>query len=70
MSTKLRRGFFFAVSAAFSLFAVLPVCSQDLGVGADDIRIEQQVDGGYHLFIRKRAGMGSVLLTETTRDPA
>jgi hypothetical protein len=33
------------------------------------MRIEQRVDGGYHLFIRKKAGLGSVLLTETTRDP-
>jgi hypothetical protein len=28
------------------------------------------VDGGFHLFIKRKAGVGSVLLTETTRDPA
>ncbi len=35
-----------------------------------DVRIEQRSDGGYHLFIRAKAGMGSVLLTETTKDPS
>ncbi|GHT73950.1 hypothetical protein FACS1894124_3090 [Spirochaetia bacterium] len=44
--------------------------AQDLSIGTQDIRIEQRVDGGYHLFIRKKPGIGSVLLTETTRDPA
>ncbi|MDR1352626.1 MAG: VWA domain-containing protein [Treponema sp.] len=61
---------FFTVFSVFFLFPVLPGYSQDLGVSSADIRIEQQVDGGYHLFIRKKAGMSSVLLTETTRDPA
>lgn len=36
----------------------------------DDLRIEQRVDGGYHLFIRWKPGLGSVLLTESTRDPS
>jgi hypothetical protein len=58
---------FFAVVFFFSAF---PGYSQDLSIGAGDIRIEQRVDGGYHLFIRRKAGIGSVLLTETTRDPA
>ncbi len=35
-----------------------------------DVRIEQRSDGGYHLFIRVKPGMGSVLLTETTKDPS
>ena len=41
-----------------------------LSVGPGDIRIEQRDDGGYHLFVRARPGLGSVLLTETTRDPS
>jgi len=41
-----------------------------LGIGPEDLRIEQKVDGGFHLYIRKKAGLGSVLLTESTRDPA
>lgn len=35
----------------------------------EDVRIEQRPDGGYHLFIRAKPGLGSVLLTETTKDP-
>lgn len=41
-----------------------------LSIGAGDLRIEQRVDGGYHLFIRKKPGIASVLLTESTRDPS
>jgi hypothetical protein len=65
----LGRRTFFSFFAAFFFLAALPGYSQDLGVSANDMRIEQRVDGGYHLFIRKKAGIGSVLLTETTRDP-
>jgi hypothetical protein len=64
------RGSIFLFLAVALFFAAVPGYSQDLSIGAGDIRIEQRVDGGYHLFIRKKAGTGSVLLTETTRDPA
>ena len=47
-----------------SLFA------QDLGLTPADLRIEQRVDGGFHLFVRARGDISSVLLTESTRDPA
>jgi len=47
----------------FSLAAV------DLTVGPDDVRIIQSPEGGYHLYIRKKSGIASVLLTETTKDP-
>lgn len=56
-----------------------------LGVGAfaqnnliirpEDIRLATEGDGtfegstGYHLYIRKKDGLGSVLLVETTKDP-
>ena len=43
---------------------------RDLSILQEDLRIEQGVDGGFHLFIRKKPDIGSVLLTETTRDPA
>jgi hypothetical protein len=43
---------------------------QDLSINLEDLRIEQRVDGGFHLFIRKKPGIGSVLLTESTRDPS
>jgi Mg-chelatase subunit ChlD len=48
----------------------LPLQAQDLTVNTEDIRIEQRIDGGFHLFIRKKPGIFSVLLTESTRDPA
>jgi hypothetical protein len=43
--------------------------AQDLSLGVEDLRIEQRVDGGFHLYIRKKPGISSVLLTESTRDP-
>ncbi|MEJ5188528.1 MAG: hypothetical protein WHT84_04880, partial [Breznakiellaceae bacterium] len=46
------------------------LCALDLSIGPEDLRIEQRVDGGYHLFIRKKPDIGSVLLTESTRDPS
>jgi len=43
--------------------------SQDLSISSGDLLLELRADGGYHLFIRKKPGIASVLLTETTRDP-
>jgi hypothetical protein len=43
--------------------------NQSLYIDVDDLYIEQRYDGGFHLFIRKKPGIGSVLITETTRDP-
>jgi len=48
----------------FSLFA------QDLGIASADLRLELRADGGFHLFIRKKPDISSVLLTESTRDPS
>lgn len=44
--------------------------AQDLSLGPGDIRIEQRADGGFHLFVRKKQGVESVLLVESTKDPA
>ncbi len=52
------------------LSAVAAVTAQDLSLTGQDLRIELKVDGGYHLYIRKKAGLNSVLLTESTRDPS
>jgi hypothetical protein len=57
-----------------SLFALMLTAigiagAQDLGIGTEDLRIEQRVDGGFHLFIRKKPDISSVLLVESTRDP-
>jgi hypothetical protein len=43
---------------------------QRLVLVPSDLRIEQLTDGGYHLYVRAKPGMGSVLLTESTKDPA
>jgi len=55
----------------FLLFAVLnfSLFSQDLYIDRNDLRLELRPDGGFHLFIRKKPDISSVLLTETTRDP-
>lgn len=44
--------------------------AQDLSVLPEDVRIIQSPEGGYRLFIRKKPDIASVLITETTRDPA
>ncbi len=40
----------------------------DLDIVQEDLRIEQRVDGGFHLFIRKKPEIASVLIAETTKD--
>jgi len=53
------------------LYIIAGIClyGQDLSINPGDISIELRADGGYHLFIRKKPDIRSVLLTETTRDP-
>lgn len=51
-------------------FTVLVAGADDLSIVASDLRIEQRSDGGYHLFVRAKPGLGSVLLVETTKDPS
>jgi len=56
----------------FVFFAVLGISlqAQDLSIASSDLLLEMRADGGFHLFIRKKPDISSVLLTETTRDPA
>jgi hypothetical protein len=49
---------------------VSSLAAQDLGIGAADLRVTQGVDGGFHLYVRKKPAINSVLLTESVRDPA
>ncbi|AEF84743.1 conserved hypothetical protein [Treponema primitia ZAS-2] len=58
------------LAGIFFFLAPLFIFSQDLSIQTEDLRIEQRVDGGFHLFIRKKPGINSVLLTESTRDPS
>jgi hypothetical protein len=57
------------LTSAFYLISA-QVYAQDLSIGPEDLRVEQRVDGGFHLFIRKKPDIASVLVTESTRDPA
>ncbi|MBN1648116.1 MAG: VWA domain-containing protein [Spirochaetales bacterium] len=40
--------------------------SSDLQILPEDIRIEQSTEGGYDLWIRKKPGMNSIMITEST----
>ena len=43
---------------------------QQLRIKAADVRlIPDSKNGGYHLYVKKTAGVNSILLTETTKDP-
>ncbi|GHV78148.1 hypothetical protein AGMMS49942_29690 [Spirochaetia bacterium] len=64
----------FVLTGIMLLFAIAQGESQGmdpaLSINTGDMRIEQRVDGGFHLFIRKTPGINSVMLTESTRDPS
>ena len=70
----MRKNALFPGKAAFLLSILFwtgtALAAQDLSLGPDDIRLEQRSDEGFHLFIRKKPGIGSALLTESTRDPS
>jgi hypothetical protein len=51
----------------FTLGAAL--FAQDLSISTDDLRLEMRPEGGFHLFIKKKPDIASVLITESTRDP-
>ncbi|MCL2067410.1 MAG: VWA domain-containing protein [Treponema sp.] len=60
------------VVVTFLLFLCIynpAIYSQDLTINREDVLIEHRPEGGFHLFIRKKPAIGSVLLTESTRDP-
>lgn len=40
-----------------------------LEITAEDLRVDQSIEGGYYLFIRKKPRVESVLLTESTERP-
>ena len=44
---------------------------QQLRITAENVRlIPDKENGGYHLYVKKTANVNSILLTETTKDPA
>ena len=44
--------------------------AQALAIAPGDVRIEARDDGGYDLYVRARPDIASILLTESTKDPA
>ncbi len=65
METRIRR---LLLCLAFTAVAA-DVHAQQLAIGPNDLLMEQEADGGYHLWIRKTDDVESVLLTESTADP-
>ena len=51
------------------LIESLAVFSVDLSVKSSDIIVEKDKISGYHVFIKQKDGVNSVLLTETSKDP-
>jgi hypothetical protein len=64
------RASFFKNFFLFLVFFPATIFCQNLTLGPQDLRLELRADGGFHLFIRKKPDIRSVLLTESTRDPA
>ncbi len=56
----------FLIVLTFWTFFLFPV---DLSVKSSDIIVEKDKGSGYHIFIKQKEGVNSVLLTETSRDP-
>jgi hypothetical protein len=52
------------------LFALTPpLFSEELTITPQELRIEQSLEGGYNLYVKKVEGLESILLTESTADP-
>jgi hypothetical protein len=61
------------IAAILAFFLLPPLTAWPEGpleLTKDDLRIEQSREGGFNLYIRAKPGLGSVLITESTEDPA
>ena len=57
--------------SAGSQVALYTAKQQQLRITADNVRLVPDTkNGGYHLYVKKTANVNSILLTETTKDPA
>ncbi len=52
------------------LFSAAMLAALDLSIEPGDVRISAREDGGYDLYVRAKPDIASVLLTESTKDPA
>lgn len=59
-----------AVGLFFGMCVLCSLSALDLTVAPGDTLVVQSPEGGYHLYIRKKGDIASVMLTETTKDPA
>lgn len=72
---KLILAFILGILCSFGVFAqsevqeVYPQENQDYLITKDDIRLVKDTEAGYHLFIKKKPKINSVILVETTKDP-
>ncbi|MDR0706478.1 MAG: VWA domain-containing protein [Treponema sp.] len=53
---------------ALCMLPLVHIYALDLTIAKEDLRIEQRVDGGFHLFIRKKPDIASALIAESTKD--
>ena len=53
----------------FWIFLIFDVYSLDLSLKSSDLIVEKDEKVGYHIFIKQKEGVNSVLLTETSKDP-
>ena len=51
-------------------FLQAQAAAQDLVIAPEDVRIDVRADGGFDLYVRAKPGLASILLTESTKDPA
>lgn len=59
---------YFAI-VAYILIMIFKVFTLDLSISQTDIKLQKDGEKGYHLYIRKKNDINSVLLCETTKDP-
>jgi len=50
------------------IFLFIPAAAENLVISPEDLHIEESTDGGYHLWVNA-GNAGSILITESTRDP-
>ena len=60
---------FIVVAACSSIVFGESPSNELLKLSRGDLVMEESTAGGYHLWVKKKAGIGSVLLTESTQDP-
>ena len=53
----------------FILFPIFPDKNNNLTLGPKDIYLMVSTDSGYHIFIKKKPGINSIMAVESTKDP-